>query len=452
MKTTTEAMSEIFTQLTGQNKGVIPLVESCNLILEYVLENGFGGSSSNLLTSAQIEKIKEDVINKIKTQVPIGVMLKDCELLDNKLKYTLSDNSSKELDLVTLINTKVNQSELINYVKKTDITNLITETKADNKYQLKGNYASQSDLENKQDKSTALKVSDVQAEVNKIIGNAPESLNTLQEIAEALGNDPNKINTILTQLGLKAEKSDLDNLKEKVITDIRFVNNIITYNENSIDKNIDLNPYVNLSTANIESIVENKGNTLYESKYGVKTQIDRLTQNVNKSFSGFAGGIYNFSYIQDDIEKLEGQYYLDRNTGSLVKCIKTTTSIINSAEYYKDYSLDSIIKNLENLTETGSNEKGRWFKDKRTGLIIQWGAINVIVTTSDYEEHIVDLPIPFLTNSYTTSITRNYNYHNISDGKWSSQATSNNKIKILTSGFTYNLGKYDTYFWTAIGV
>nr|DAX46462.1 MAG TPA: hypothetical protein [Ackermannviridae sp.] len=103
MKTTTEAMSEIFTQLTGQNKGVIPLVESCNLILEYVLENGFGGSSSNLLTSAQIEKIKEDVINKIKTQVPIGVMLKDCELLDNKLKYTLSDNSSKELNLSTLI-------------------------------------------------------------------------------------------------------------------------------------------------------------------------------------------------------------------------------------------------------------------------------------------------------------------------------------------------------------
>ncbi|WGH50200.1 hypothetical protein FNU2_108 [Fusobacterium phage vB_FnuS_FNU2] len=266
MKSTAEAMSGIFTQLTGQNKGVMPLVEACNLILEYVLENGFGGSSSNPLTPAQIEKIKEDVINKIKTQIPIGVMLKDCELINSKLKFTLSDDSSKEIDLITLINTKVNQSELINYAKKTDINNLITETKADSKYQIKGNYANQSDLDNKQDKSTALKLSDVKTEIQKVVGTAPETLDTLQEIAQALGNDPNKINTILSQLGLKASKQDLDNLKEKVITELKFNNNKITYKENGVSKEIDLSVYVNPSTQDIETIVENKGNTLYESK------------------------------------------------------------------------------------------------------------------------------------------------------------------------------------------
>lgn len=244
----------------------MPLVEACNLILEYVLENGFGGSSSNPLTPAQIEKIKEDVINKIKTQVPIGVMLKDCELINSKLKFTLSDNSSKELDLLTLLNTKVNQSELTKYAKKTDISNLITETKADSKYQIKGNYASQSDLDNKQDKSTALKLSDVKTEIQKVVGTAPETLDTLQEIAQALGNDPNKINTILSQLGLKASQKDLDSLKEKLITELRFNNNKITYKENGVSKEIDLSVYVNPSTQDIETIVENKGNTLYESK------------------------------------------------------------------------------------------------------------------------------------------------------------------------------------------
>ena len=685
MKSTVEAMSGIYAQLIGQDVGVLPLVEACNKILDYVLENGFGGGSSNPLTPAQLEKIKKDVIDKIKTQVPMGVLLKDCELVDSKLKYTLSDNSNKELDLATLINKSVknyvdthkselkgdrglkgeqgvagvngksaydiwkekgntgteqdflnslkgqngtqgqkgekgntgesafetwkrvkskptaNETEFLDSLKgakgdtgskgsdgvqgqkgndgigitniekvgdklkitlsngqikeftlpsggsgttglteeqvktlintlykpqidsklergsldknitadqlkksidkNTDkLTQTITDLKLvgdklkykengieksitlptssegsglneaqvkaivdrdykpsiDNKID-KSEYQAkiavlESTISNKQDASTALKMTDVKNEIKKVVGTAPEALDTLQEIAQALGNDPNKINTILTQLGLKVEKSEFDTLKEKVITDIRFVNNIITYNENNIDKNIDLNSYVNLSTADIESIVENKGNTLYESKYEVKTQIDRLTQNVNKSFSGFAGGIYNFSYIQDDIEKLEGQYYLDRNTGSLVKCIKTTTSIINSAEYYKDYSLDSIIKNLESLTEIGSNEKGSWFKDKRTGLIIQWGVINITVTKQDYEEHFVVLPIPFPNNSYSTSVTRNYNYHDISDGKWSCIPRNNNEIRILTSGFTNSFGKMDKYFWIAIGV
>lgn len=651
MKSTVEAMSGIYAQLIGHDVGILPLVEACNKILDYVLENGFGGGSSNPLTPAQLEKIKKDIIDKIKTQVPIGVMLKDCELIGSKLKYTLSDNSNKELDLATLVNksvkdyvdthkaelkgeqgvagvngksayelwkekgnigteqdflnslkgakgdigqqgqkgekgntgesafetwkrikskptanetefldslkgakgdtgnngaagvqgqkgndgigitniekigdklkitlsngqikeftlpsggsgttglteeqvktlintfykpqidsklergsldknitadqlkksidkntdkltqtitdlklvgdklrykengieksiilpsgsgglttqqvkqiidtdyvptinsklekgyytgnatdleksinnkadkielenyakksdisefikktdaddkyntkkefdklkyvattelslsgndlvfkendivkrinlpinnpgagltesqvkslidreykpsidSKAEKSELSKYASKKDIENFITETKADSKYQAKGSYASQTELNNKldkvtyqqdiatlnnsidskQDKANAVKIDEVKAEIQKIVGTAPESLNTLQEIAEALGNDPNKINTILTQLGLKADKNDLSSLKEKVITDIRFNNNIITYKENNIDKTIDLSSYVNQSTQDIEAIVENKGNSLFEKK------------------------------------------------------------------------------------------------------------------------------------------------------------------------------------------
>lgn len=645
MKSTVEAMSGIYAQLIGHDVGILPLVEACNKILDYVLENGFGGGSSNPLTPAQLEKIKKDVIDKIKTQVPIGVMLKDCELIGSKLKYTLSDNSNKELDLATLVNksvkdyvdthksefkgeqgvagvngksayelwkekgnigteqdflnslkgakgdigqkgntgesafetwkrikskptanetefldslkgakgdtgnngaagvqgqkgndgigitniekigdklkitlssgqikeftlpsggsgttglteeqvktlintfykpqidsklergsldknitadqlkksidkntdkltqtitdlelagdklrykengieksiilpsgsgglttqqvkqiidtdyvptinsklekgyytgnatdleksinnkadkielenyakksdisefikktdaddkyntkkefdklkyvattelslsgndlvfkendivkrinlpinnsgagltesqvkslidreykpsidSKAEKSELSKYASKKDIENFITETKADNKYQPKGSYASQTELntkldkvtyqqdiatlnssiDNKQDKATAVKIEEVKAEIQKIVGTAPEALNTLQEIAEALGNDPNKINTILTQLGLKADKSDLISLKDKAITEITFEDNKIKYKENGLSKEIDLSSYVNPSTQDIETIVENKGNTLYEGK------------------------------------------------------------------------------------------------------------------------------------------------------------------------------------------
>lgn len=107
MLSTSEAMSSIYTQLSGTDKGVLPLVEACNLILDYILKNGFGSSSNNPLTPAQLEKIKEDVINKVKTQVPLGVLLKDCELNNSKIKFTLSDNSIKELDLTSLITNSV---------------------------------------------------------------------------------------------------------------------------------------------------------------------------------------------------------------------------------------------------------------------------------------------------------------------------------------------------------
>ena len=121
-------------------------------------------------------------------------------------------------------------------------------------------------INNKQDTSTALKMTDVKNEIKKVVGTAPEALDTLQEIAQALGNDPNKINTILSQLGLKASQKDLDTFKEKAIIELKFNNNKITYKENGVSKEIDLSSYVNQSTQAIETIVENKGNTLYEHK------------------------------------------------------------------------------------------------------------------------------------------------------------------------------------------
>lgn len=232
-------------------------------------------SNTTKLTKATTElnlvgnnlKFKENNIEK-NIELPQGITIQQVKsTIDTEYVPTITSKLEKgtyvgtATDLSNEINNKVDKTTLTEYAKKTDLAD-----KVDNSTYITDKLNLINDINLKQDKATALKITDVQAEVNKIIGNAPESLNTLQEIAEALGNDPNKINTILTQLGLKVEKSEFDTLKEKVITDIRFDNNIITYKENNIDKTIDLSSYVNLSTANIESIVENKGNTLYESK------------------------------------------------------------------------------------------------------------------------------------------------------------------------------------------
>lgn len=80
-----------------------------------------------------------------------------------------------------------------------------------------------------------------------------------------------------------------------------------------------------------------------------KNELNSRMPEINNKFNGIAGGTINPTFIQDDGEKTEGQYYLDRPTGKLYRCIKTTSNTVNSAEYFKDVSLDSIVNRLENL-------------------------------------------------------------------------------------------------------
>lgn len=50
----------------------------------------------------------------------------------------------------------------------------------------------------------------VQNAVSGLVGAAPETLDTLNELATALGNDPNFATTIANQIGKKANQTDLD--------------------------------------------------------------------------------------------------------------------------------------------------------------------------------------------------------------------------------------------------
>ena len=56
----------------------------------------------------------------------------------------------------------------------------------------------------------------VQNTVSGLVGAAPETLDTLNELAVALGNDPNFATTIANQIGKKANQSDLETVSTKV--------------------------------------------------------------------------------------------------------------------------------------------------------------------------------------------------------------------------------------------
>jgi len=59
---------------------------------------------------------------------------------------------------------------------------------------------------------------DVQAAINQLVANAPEALNTLNELAAALGDDANFATTVTSAINAKAEQTDLEALEDVVDT------------------------------------------------------------------------------------------------------------------------------------------------------------------------------------------------------------------------------------------
>ena len=57
--------------------------------------------------------------------------------------------------------------------------------------------------------------SQVSSAISSLVDSAPESLNTLNELAAALGDDPNFATTIINQIAQKADASDLENYATK---------------------------------------------------------------------------------------------------------------------------------------------------------------------------------------------------------------------------------------------
>ena len=71
-------------------------------------------------------------------------------------------------------------------------------------------------LRNKANKTDVLTTEQIDARIQTLIGSAPETLDTLAEIAEALGNNPNFATTIAEELAKKATKARVTELENQL--------------------------------------------------------------------------------------------------------------------------------------------------------------------------------------------------------------------------------------------
>ena len=105
----------------------------------------------------------------------------------------------------------------------------------------------------------------VNTKVAGIVNSAPETLDTLQELASALGNDPNFATTVATEIGKKANSADLATVAKTG----NYSDLINKRTVNGSTNNIETNFYVNFtqkSTTGLESFQYTADKTIEEIK------------------------------------------------------------------------------------------------------------------------------------------------------------------------------------------
>lgn len=129
--------------------------------------------------------------------------------------------------------------------------------------------------------------------------NITNTLNTIfnNRFSEDLNNKLPKGNitsdvtaeTLKRDINLNLEKiRNNESALTKTASELKIENNIIKYKENNINKTIDLTPYINPTNQAIETIVQSKGQTLFESK---DATIVKNLELVNKKLTFNSNGI-----------------------------------------------------------------------------------------------------------------------------------------------------------------
>lgn len=185
---------------------------------------------------------------------------------------------------------------------------------------------------------------ETKTELNTLKSNLSQNLETeknsnIEALKEAYNNEIKKLDGDVKKVVTKYLKENTDTFNGEIAK----LTDTLNGKENSFNKNTAFNK--NFGTT-ADTVLE--GNKLDEINEKFKT----VNNGIDAKFKGVAGGKVNLNFIQDPGEKIEGEYYLDKTSGKLHRCIKKTSTTINTAEYFEDVSINSIMNKFESLKKT----------------------------------------------------------------------------------------------------
>lgn len=215
----------------------------------------------------------------------------------------------------------------------------------------------------------------VDEKVADMVNSAPETLDTLNELATALGNDPNFATTVATQIGLKADKNEIKDVlrySEQTLTDEQKIQaraNIGAGNSNfSGDYNDLENQLISLGTGEGAVVIKNSDSAIAEGAHSfvAGTSTRAIGENAyavgNKTIAGTRG------YYWKAIDLTNKKIYITTNrvVPSLTEnftdegfdlaslsgyAIGDKIAIVNNNKYYPEATITSIDGSV--ITYTG---------------------------------------------------------------------------------------------------
>ena len=168
----------------------------------------------------------------------------------------------------------------------------------------------------------------VDDKVAGIVNSAPETLDTLKELADALGNDANFSTTVTTQIGKKVDKVDGMSLTHNDLTNELKANYdaAYTYSQTKLSYN-DLNDLPTIPS--IDGLVTEKDT------------VDKINSLTNPN------GLFDYSTLTNVNKNTISEVFpdlLNGNYNKLLHCYKSLTIEQNKASYLKDYINAAIVK------------------------------------------------------------------------------------------------------------
>ena len=157
-----------------------------------------------------------------------------------------------------------------------------------------------------------------------LVGSAPETLDTLNELADALGNDPNFATTVANQIGLKADKANIGDVTQ-LTTTAKIVVPAINEHETQINSNTSSINNINTQITEINQQIEDINNSTTGDITQINQDIDNIQQDITNIESNISSINTNITAIEGDITDIQGN--ISNIEGDITNIKQNITSI-----------------------------------------------------------------------------------------------------------------------------
>lgn len=323
LKTTISAETD--TKISDKAETLVKSEFLTTELAKYVLSTTLEEKLATIQSGVSAEDVDSKIIAKLENYVKSEFLNTELEKYISKetLETKLNDikaNLLSEEALSAYVKSEFLTTELEKYAKKSEV---YTKEEVDQKVTASGTfdgsqYYNKSEVDSKVNDLTS-KITEnseikefVKAEIKKVVSNAPESLDTIAEIATALKNNPDVVTEILNKIEVKIDTSVAD-AKYALKTEVQATDLSNYYNKSEVDaKTTELakkselpsleNYYSKTETYN-KSEVDAKvaaGGTFDASSYYQKSEIDSKVQELAKKSE-----TYNKSEVDGKIQSIQ---------------------------------------------------------------------------------------------------------------------------------------------------